>query len=271
MRRMFTFLFFAISGFAHSQHYFTIGQLNFETDPGQSRYTRIGLSGNVPLWKKNGRSIFISPGAEVISVPFNSANMGGVSLPVTFFKTIGTKWSYRISVIPRMNDLNFDLKNLQMGLAAIVGLKINDSLSFHGGLYYNDEYFGPFVVPLLGMYYRMNNNVSLYGTLPSSLAIEKAFTEVINAGFQFRSVNNSYILPTTFPYTTRESIVRLAEAKLMVFGEYYFAPKLAFRIEAGHTFARRFRHYYYPEDPEYVLGSFLIGFSVSYRVRLPGN
>ena len=78
-------------------------------------------------------------------------------------------------VIPKlagdMKDRNL-MTYAQLGGIFLENYIVNNHLKFKLGLYYNREAFGNFFMPLVGMDWKVNKRLSLYGTLPSNYRVE---------------------------------------------------------------------------------------------------
>ena len=73
----------------------------------------------------------------------------------------------------RMNDSSLQKKSeLQIGGALIAAYKRKGKLTWKLGVYINNEYFGIFVMPLLGINWEIGKKDYLFGVLPGSLTYE---------------------------------------------------------------------------------------------------
>src|SRR5438105_683155 len=74
-------------------------------------------------------------------------------------------------------------KDLQMGGIAIMKFKKNDNLNYKFGLYYNSELFGPFFVPMIGIYYLSpNKKLETNIMLPLQADVNYKLNSFINVG-----------------------------------------------------------------------------------------
>lgn len=257
-----------IATIATAQRRFTVAQLSYEADIYQTRFSRVQFNSNIPLKRTPKQIWLISPSAEVLSIPYTRETSGGVALPLTYVGPLDKKWSFQLSFIPRMNDLEFRPENLQLGASGLATVRLSDSLSLKFGLYYNSEYFGGFFVPLAGIDYRINSKTYLYGTLPGSLTIEKAYNETFRAGISFRSFTGSYMNGDTYPLPDRRYFIRVSESKLLFFLEKSLLKHLSAQAELGHSITRRFTYYDYDTsgDFEYKQLHPFFNLSLAYRI-----
>jgi len=159
-------------------------------------------------------------------------NMSRLSLG--WIQHLGNSWSATVVFIPRVatgNDRWLDDQNMQYGFAVLARKKYSATFRYWFGVYYNNEFFGPFIVPLAGFYWKLNSDLALYGTLPNSLSIDKGISEKIHAGFNFFSNTNSYRL-------SGKNFLKVEENQVNFFLTYYLKKIHALTLEAGRSVLR---------------------------------
>jgi hypothetical protein len=135
---------------------------------------------------------------------------------------------------------------------------------FRFGVYLNDEFFGLFVIPLVGADWRIDEKNYLFGLLPGRLTYEHQWTKKLYAGATFRSITNSFRL-------NNGQYLRLDDNQLSLYLEYYPAKHLCFTVEPGYGLFRKMRTGIndkdYLTDRNWGDGPF-IKVSASYRIRM---
>lgn len=161
-------------------------------------------------------------------------------LPLTWLHQWNAKWKTAFVFIPRMSSElkgNFTSNDMQYGGAVLTSFQKKETLKYKFGLYYNSEFFGPFFMPLLGIDWNVNSKLNIFGVLPGSMNIEYKFVRSVHAGILFRSITNSY-------RTYMHSFIRVNDAHLKFFLDFYPAKNHVISVEAGHTLFRKYKSGY---------------------------
>lgn len=173
--------------------------------------------------------------AQIKGVDSFRRNHFGILLPVSLLKSIDPKWSVLVTPIVRINDTTVNSKNnWQFGGALLAShINSNKKFTYKFGVYINGDFFGLFVMPLLGIDWRMNSKTNLFGVLPGNLTLEYRVTKIFFYGAAFRAFTNSY--------TDLNHYWRIDENQLGLFADYYLTKKIVLNIEAGHSVFRKIR------------------------------
>ena len=85
-----------------------------------------------------------------------------------------------------MNDSNINNKgSMQAGGALIAAYKKTEKLTWKLGVYVNGEYFGVFVMPLVGLDWNITSRDNLFGVLPGNLTYEHKINNQFYYGANF--------------------------------------------------------------------------------------
>ncbi len=235
------------------------------------------ISTTIPFLFKNKKdAVIVSPFFEKWQFELVDKNEEhhyyGLALPVSFLKQINLKYSLLITGILRMNDSSagFTMKK-QVGGAIIASYKKRENLTFKFGAYVNGEYFGLFIMPLLGIDWQINEKDCVFGVLPGNLTYQHLLSQKFGYGIAFRAQTNSYNRPTG-KYT------RINENQLGGFVDIYLSKNIVLNAETGHSFFRKIRtdqvnlcvnsncdQKYYNYD---VNDNFYFKLSLAYRISL---
>ncbi|MCX6290244.1 MAG: DUF6268 family outer membrane beta-barrel protein [Bacteroidetes bacterium] len=156
------------------------------------------------------------------------------------------KWRTMVMLIPKINSDFKDIssEDFQVGGVVLANYKKNDHLKYHFGLYYNREFFGDYFIPLLGIEWKINDHMNLFGDLPSNMNFEYKIDKKIYAGAAFQSVISSYRLSKASGSSyVREGDNALGHDQLKLYLNYYIADHLVIFAEAGQTFYRMYKLY----------------------------
>lgn len=197
---------------------------------------------NIPGVPADPSLLNYNPTVQLLSTAF----------PFVFNTPLNKKWKIATSIIFRTNiakfdnDYSFDLNAKQIGGFALFIYQKDPHLSFKFGLYYNQEFFGNFFIPLAGIDLKINSKTNLFGVLPAKLTYEHKLNSSFYFGFIFETITNSYLYAqysiTPYPnLNAGHNWYRIDDNRLSVYGDIYPIKKLAIRLEAGHSIARKLR------------------------------
>jgi hypothetical protein len=246
-----------------------IGKIGKDKNP--TRLDYLNISATIPIQFNNKQdALVLTPFFEkwttrVESVTGYSENYYGFVLPVSYIKSIpNSKWSVLTMGIVRMNDAYINSQSeWQMGGAILASKQVSRDLVYKLGVYLNSDFFGLFVVPLVGIDWHINDRTNLFGVLPASLTLEYKLTGSLYAGSVFRTFTNSY-------YDAGPNYMRIDENELGLFLDYYPAKKILLNVEVGHSILRKLRggQWHNIHDNWDADNGIYFKFAVAYRFRL---
>ena len=88
------------------------------------------------------------------------------------------KWETVLLVIPKIaSDFRdaIDANDYQYGGVFLEHFVPNEKLKIKAGIYYNREAFGNLFVPLVGVDWKVNDRINLYGILPTNFCKQQYF------------------------------------------------------------------------------------------------
>lgn len=159
--------------------------------------------------------------------------MQGAGGALTFVSPLGKKWKLAAVGILRYHWLNAQrCGDIQPGGALLISRVVKPSLTLRLGTYVNHDAFGWFVMPLLGIDWRINTKTNLYGTLPGSLTLERKSRPWMHWGFSFRAYTTSF--------GVRDGDYRrINENPFGAYVDLYLARSIVLRAEGGWCFIRQ--------------------------------
>ncbi len=225
---------------AAAQPYLDIASTMFTYSPDRLQRWEAGLSLPLPIGKGNDK-IVVSPFWEewTAKVPAHSSpdllqrsdRLTGWVLPITWVHELKNEnWKVILTGIARRHHLNaLERGEMQYGGAIISTYGRKPSLTWKVGVYINRDAFGLFVLPLLGLDWRIDAKHNVWGMLPGTIHYEHKAFKHFHWGIAFRAFTNSYGLRTG-------DFERMDENQLGAFGDLYmFKQLIALRCEVGHT------------------------------------
>jgi len=249
-----------------------IGKVGKDKNPTRLDYLNISATFPILLKNKND-ALVLSPFFEkwttrVDSISGFSDYYYGLVLPVTLIKSIpNSKWSLLTTAILRMNDAYINSHSeWQFGGAILATKQVKKDLVYKLGVYLNSDFFGLFVVPLLGIDWQINERTNLFGVLPASLTLEYKLDSKFYTGAVFRTFTNSY-------YDVGPNYMRIDENELGLFLDFYPAKKILLNAEVGHSILRKIRSgsWHDVHDSWNADNNIYFKFAIAYRFRLRGN
>lgn len=150
-------------------------------------------------------------------------------------------------LLPRISSALNSLTNDDLQFGALALWKYQPkSIAYKWGLFYNSEFFGPFIVPIFGFYLKQNQWEWNFA-LPISADVNYELKTNQKLGLKFTGSNKSYHL-------NREPNQYLVKINNEI-GPYYQLAlgKLNLQIQAGTSFLRSYRTYTYDDRVKYAI------------------
>jgi len=236
----------------------------------------------IPKEFKNGNTLLIRINSEMMNSTFSpdssySKQLAAVSIPLGFmFVSKNKKWKTVAMVVPKIasdfRDNAMTDYNYQLGGIFIENFQIKENVKLKLGLYYNSEAFGNFFMPLVGVDWKINKRINLYGILPSNYKLEfNIIKNRLYTGLCFKSATRSYRLSKGNNY----DYVRYDEEEIKLFIDCFVAKKILVFAEAGYTLGKSpIQYMYNTKDIAYYNPIYsptkpymLFNFGMAYRIR----
>ena len=303
-------LFLLVAGFTsslYSQPY--VDLINVNNQRVKSNYTdsfggnnylnNYALNITLPIKLDSSKTIIIRGFAESLNysteiktnqrIPFtNQLANENTGISTTFFAYIlpvglqyqvpSQKWKWLFLAMPKIAGTqgdDYSSYQFQPGVFALATRKINSDLSLKFGLFYNKEFFGNFIVPIISADWKINDRMQLYGTFPTFYKFEYALKKhAVYTGITYRSYTRSFLLKGA-----EHNYMRIDDMSIKAFLEIYLMKRFVLYAEAGHMINYRLLDYHYNtrNRPEYEINNsilfrknevpFLINFGLAYRIR----
>lgn len=175
-----------------------------------------------------------------------------------------TMWGLNLLPVMRWNGEElFADKTFQFGGAVFATRQIKPGKKLRFGVYMNSEFFGFFVMPLLGADWRIDKKNYVFGLLPGRLTWEHQVSKKLYYGATFRALTQSYRLKDG-------RYQRIDDNQISAFLDFYPAKRLCITLEPGYGIMRKLRsgteHREYTQIRNFGDGPF-IKLSTSYRLR----
>lgn len=151
------------------------------------------------------------------------------------------KNSFLFVLLPKLNSdfNNLNSNAFQLGFFSTYAHRVNNDFLWKAGLYYNSEFFGPFVVPIFGIDWKLNEKVSIRGDLPIFAKVNYSIREGFSSGLGYIALVSSFRLSGEFKdaYTSRYAIEPYFYSDIKVMKNIYLNGKV------GYTLGRKYPVY----------------------------
>ncbi|MAZ38155.1 MAG: hypothetical protein CL842_11950 [Crocinitomicaceae bacterium] len=176
-------------------------------------------------------------------------------------------WSGQYLLIPkttgRLDIINN--KNSQLAALALIKQKKKENLFLRYGAYYNSEIFGPFFVPLLGIWYRSpNKKFEMNWTLPVWADMNYTWKSWFTTGLNFQSFVRSFYAPNYYSNYGSNSgspdhYMVKASNETFLYTQFNIKRSFIIQTKVGHSIGRSFRHYNDGDNVDWGFSAFRFG------------
>lgn len=269
------FLFFTISITIPAQEYVDLLKFKYANTPlnqfdstlSDTRIQEILLDLTYPILLKGGNAVVTGLTYGNIRTKVNPAQPDLTSVYTIMLKVgmnfkHGERWTGTYMFLPKLSsDLKkVGAKDFQYG--ALVTYKFapkSEHFKYQFGVYYNSELFGPFIVPLLGLYYMSHNNkLEINATLPVWFDINYRFYKWFRAGFSFSAFVRSYNLNDPQFSENGEYLVKSSNEP-MLYLQFEPIPSLIIQTKVGYSIGRQYRIYDIEDRVTWGFSAFRMG------------
>lgn len=268
-------------------HYSPTPKNNFVDTIGKAPLSEVGVDLTLPIKINDSLAIITGVFWENINTQLapeiEKTTVSTFNLRVGINKKHNEKWSGTYLLLPKISsDLKDVNKNhFQLGLLGLLKRSYSAKKSYSLGLYYNQELFGPFFVPLLGIY-RKTEKWEINFTLPIWADINYSINKKFSVGTTFSAFVRSYYLGEDDSYLVKKN------NELFGYLQYNLTKSVLLQAKVGHSIGRSFRAYSEDEKVDVGVSAFRFGddreqlnpdfkdglvfnFRMIYRFDLSGN
>jgi hypothetical protein len=164
-------------------------------------HTHLWAGSDLPIELNENTYLLLSPYYEQWNIDSSDNNefypiVQSFAFPAGLLVPLGSsKWSLTLLPVMRWNGEKLFGKNtFQFGGATLATYARQPTQKFRVGVYVNTEFFGFYVMPLVGTDWRIDERNYLFGILPGRLTYEHQWSEKLYSGVTFRAITNSYRL-----------------------------------------------------------------------------
>jgi len=230
----------------------------FDTSSSKTKIDQIDVDLTVPI-KINYRLSIIS-GVMFESFQtklFEGGNVktfGSTALKIGANKQFNDHWSGTAVLLPKVATDYKALsgKDIQVGVVGIMKYKKSDHINYKFGMYYNSELFGPFFVPMVGMYYLSpNKKFETNIMLPLQADVNYKLIPFMNIGVNFNGQIRSYHLTDITP-THHSTYIARSTNEFYAYLKFNVTKGLSITTKVGQSLGRSYK--VYDEDDKVTFG-----------------
>ena len=241
--------------FIFSQNYVDLLKVNFNTtnfntfdsSSSKTQVNELMLDFTIPI-KLNEKTSLISGliYENIQTKLFEDGNVktfGSTTLKVGANKLINDRWSATAVLLPKIASdyKSISGKDIQFGAIGIMKYKKSDNKNFKFGLYYNSELFGPFFVPMIGMYYLSpNKKFETNIMLPLQADVNYKLIPFINVGLNFNGQIRSYHLTDVTP-SFKSTYIARSTNELYAYLKFNATKNISITIKVGQSIGRTYK------------------------------
>ncbi|MBL7843549.1 MAG: hypothetical protein JNK44_06765 [Cyclobacteriaceae bacterium] len=178
--------------------------------------------------------------------------MHGIILQTGIVQKLNDRNGFQLLAVPRyMSDFKgSDSKNWQLGGIGLYEHRYHNRLLMRYGALYNQELFGPLLVPLVYLDWQINDKWSIVGLMPINLKVNYKVNEYLTAGFSHFGFITTYKLGQAEfkgDYVERNSIDETLFARWNTRGNFFI------EVRFGYSLSRVYEQYDESEKMDFRL------------------
>ena len=217
-----------------------------ENSDDQIKLSSYNINTIVPLFNGNTSSIALSlnyDNLETLNEGDKYFKVFSFATNVVFSKSHSNFLTIRYVFMPKLvgNSSKTNTKVTQLGFAVLANKLLSKTASLSYGFLYNNQFFGPFVVPLFG-YYTKVNDIELNILLPQYIDINYRLNPSLLLGLKFNGKMNSYALESRTLDLNQNTYLSANENQLGTYLDYDF-KNFHFSIFGGYSFMSSYKIY----------------------------
>ena len=217
-----------------------------ENSDDQIKLNSYNINAIVPLFNGSTSSIALSLNYDNLETENESDKYFKVfsfATNLVFSKSHNEFLTVRYILMPKLlgNPSKTNTKVTQLGFAALANKLLNETANISYGFLYNNQLFGPFIVPLIG-YYTKVNDIEVNILLPQNMDVNYKVNPNIFIGLKFNGKMNSYALESNAFGLNQNTYLSANENQLGTYLDYNY-KNFHFSIFGGYSFMSSYKIY----------------------------
>jgi len=258
-------LFTTLAYCSFSQDYVDLVNINYSVSPStgdtNARVEKQGVHIQVPIVLDNKDVIIAGMGASVTKITNDSLNYNQDLYNVMML--LGYKWKIteKVSLLGiALNQINagsqrVSFKNYQPGFYAVFTIAKTNTLKYKLGALYKYEFSGPFIIPLFGVDWQVNDKLQIFGTLPISANIIYKPGNKLGYGLSFKGSIATYGLESG----GTETYIQENNNEIHALIDFYLTEHFVIQTKIGYQVDNKYRRYLPSEKVDASMGPVIFG------------
>ena len=229
---------------AVSQPYTELSALKFQKYPPEQNGTNeYSAAIFIPIETKKHNYLIFGAGYNKLSFenprdPPLVSNLEALSIQLGGVINWDNDWSMTTLIIQKISSDFQDLskKDYQIGAVGILTKNLNEHAKYKLGLFYNQEFWGPQIFPLLGFDFILSDKLRFFGLLPRMIQLEYQISKTVYMGLKLNMKRTSYRLSQEYAH----GYVQEFKIETQAYVDYYFNDKLALFGAFGYAPVRKY-------------------------------
>lgn len=241
-------------------HYAISPGNNYDSIDGKTDVEEFGTDITLPIVLKNENVFITGLTAEQINLKLhplsNKKSISSFTLKLGYQIKHSEKVSGTYMLLPKLaSDFKkFSSSDFQIGALALFKIKKSELFKYNAGLYYNNELFGPFIVPLFGFYYKSENKkFEANFTLPIWADINYSLNDWLNIGTNFSAFVRSYHLSQSNAYVVKKT------NEIFSYLQFKIKKSFILQTKVGYSIGRSYQAYSDGDKTDFGLSAFRFG------------
>lgn len=263
MRFITTLIILCISFMGYSQNYSDIINLNYQflkvsPDDYDQKAFETGLKFKLPIRLNNDRDYLMVGGRlnhfrhTTLLFPGEESKLSIVEGELAYFNKLkDTPWSFMLQGHAGIYSdfIKPDGDHWQYGGYGIGYYRLNKNICFSLGVFYHMESYGPFVIPIGGFEWSVNDRVFIYALFPYLINAEYKLSDHFYAGAEINFIAETYKISKTdsnqvVDYVSDHTLeFPWSYIDVNAFFDFYLTKHLVVYAKPGITYLRRLELY----------------------------
>ena len=233
----------------------------FDLGVGETNLKELSSDVNIPIplsAKKTFLTGFLYENIQLQLYPHDEyITLHTVNLKVGMNQKFSNNWDVTYMVLPKFSSdlIKWGKDDFQIGALALFKKKIKKDFNYKFGMFYNSDKFGPFVTPLIGIYYR-KGKWETNMTLPASADGNYSFSKNGKIGLRFDGAIRSFNLNSSFE--GKDQYVRRSNNELSGYLQWNMKG-VNLQFQVGSSIGRNYRTYEKSDEVDLTVSFFKFG------------
>ena len=230
---------------AFSQPYTELSALKFQKySAEENEANEYSTAVFIPIETKNSNYFIFGAGYNKLSLKNSSnqplvSNLEALSIQLGGLINLGNDWSMTTLLVQKISSDFEDLskKDYQIGTIALLTKQLNEHVKYKLGLFYNQEFWGPQIFPILGFDFILSDKLRFFGLLPRMINLEYQISKSGYLGFKFNMKRTSYRLAQQYAH----GYVQEFKIETQAYIDYYLNDKVTLYCAFGYAPIRKYK------------------------------